>query len=161
MESSSQEVHENLNSIIDYQTHHRLRETQVRTHTNMWQWTLIENKIVSNTNCQIFIFDEIVRMSLFSEPQASRGPERAHHDLVRVRDPRHLRRRLRTGHGPQVLLLREEAVTTLRIPIAPKAGEGTYTISIIVLFRNRRRYKARGLWLKALLRAQVLRRKKI
>ena len=29
METSAQEVHENLNSIIDYQTHHRLRETQV------------------------------------------------------------------------------------------------------------------------------------
>lgn len=30
LESSAQEVHENLNSIIDYQTHHRLRETQGR-----------------------------------------------------------------------------------------------------------------------------------
>ena len=29
METSAQEVHENLNSIVDYQTHHRLRETQV------------------------------------------------------------------------------------------------------------------------------------
>jgi len=30
MESSAQEVHENLNTVIDYQTHHRLRETQGR-----------------------------------------------------------------------------------------------------------------------------------
>ena len=30
MESSSQKIHENLNSIIDYQTHHRLRESQGR-----------------------------------------------------------------------------------------------------------------------------------
>lgn len=30
MESSAQEVHENLNAVIDYQTHHRLRETQGR-----------------------------------------------------------------------------------------------------------------------------------
>lgn len=30
MESSSQEIHENLNAVIDYQTHHRLRETQGR-----------------------------------------------------------------------------------------------------------------------------------
>jgi len=30
LETSSQEVHENLNAIIDYQTHHRLRETQSR-----------------------------------------------------------------------------------------------------------------------------------
>ncbi|KAK2589345.1 hypothetical protein KPH14_007890 [Odynerus spinipes] len=28
MESSAQEVHKNLNSILDYQTHHRLREAQ-------------------------------------------------------------------------------------------------------------------------------------
>ncbi|XP_064091815.1 transmembrane emp24 domain-containing protein 7-like [Macrobrachium nipponense] len=30
MESSSQKIHENLNSILDYQTHHRLREAQGR-----------------------------------------------------------------------------------------------------------------------------------
>lgn len=30
MESSAQEIHENLNAVIDYQTHHRLRETQGR-----------------------------------------------------------------------------------------------------------------------------------
>ena len=30
MESASQEIHEGLNAVIDYQTHHRLRETQGR-----------------------------------------------------------------------------------------------------------------------------------
>ncbi|KAK7082759.1 Transmembrane emp24 domain-containing protein 7 [Halocaridina rubra] len=30
MESSSQKIHEDLNSVIDYQTHHRLREAQGR-----------------------------------------------------------------------------------------------------------------------------------
>ena len=30
METSAQSVHENLNTIIDYQTHHRLRESQGR-----------------------------------------------------------------------------------------------------------------------------------
>lgn len=30
METSAREVHENLNAVIDYQTHHRLRETQSR-----------------------------------------------------------------------------------------------------------------------------------
>lgn len=30
MESSSQKIHEDLNSVIDYQTHHRLREAQSR-----------------------------------------------------------------------------------------------------------------------------------
>lgn len=28
MESSAQEIHKSLNSILDYQTHHRLREAQ-------------------------------------------------------------------------------------------------------------------------------------
>lgn len=30
MESSAQEIHKSLNSILDYQTHHRLRESQGR-----------------------------------------------------------------------------------------------------------------------------------
>jgi len=30
METSSREIHENLNAVIDFQTHHRLRETQGR-----------------------------------------------------------------------------------------------------------------------------------
>lgn len=30
MESSAEEVHKHLNSILDYQTHHRLREAQGR-----------------------------------------------------------------------------------------------------------------------------------
>lgn len=30
MESSADEVHKNLNKILDYQTHHRLREAQGR-----------------------------------------------------------------------------------------------------------------------------------
>lgn len=30
MESSAEEVHKHLNSILDYQTHHRLREAQAR-----------------------------------------------------------------------------------------------------------------------------------
>jgi len=30
METSAREIHENMNAVIDYQTHHRLRETQGR-----------------------------------------------------------------------------------------------------------------------------------
>jgi len=47
MESSAQTIHENLNSIIDYQTHHRLRESQGRKRAEdlnervMW-WSGIE-----------------------------------------------------------------------------------------------------------------------
>lgn len=47
MESSAKEVHENLNSILDYQTHHRLREAQGRkfaedlNERTLW-WSLVE-----------------------------------------------------------------------------------------------------------------------
>ncbi|XP_014214726.1 transmembrane emp24 domain-containing protein 7 [Copidosoma floridanum] len=47
METSSQEIHKNLNSIIDYQTHHRLREAQSRKRAEdlnervMW-WSITE-----------------------------------------------------------------------------------------------------------------------
>ena len=34
METSAREVHENMNAVIDYQTHHRLRETQVDLDSN-------------------------------------------------------------------------------------------------------------------------------
>jgi len=30
LESSAQQIHENLNGVLDYQTHHRLREAQGR-----------------------------------------------------------------------------------------------------------------------------------
>uniref|UniRef100_A0A8D8QSH7 Transmembrane emp24 domain-containing protein 7 n=1 Tax=Cacopsylla melanoneura TaxID=428564 RepID=A0A8D8QSH7_9HEMI len=51
MESSTQEVHKSLNSIIDYQTHHRLREAQGRKRAEdlnervMW-WSSIEFVVV-------------------------------------------------------------------------------------------------------------------
>nr|CAD7197573.1 unnamed protein product [Timema douglasi] len=47
MESSAQELHKSLNSIIDYQTHHRLREAQGRKRAEdlneqvMW-WSVLE-----------------------------------------------------------------------------------------------------------------------
>lgn len=47
MESSSQEIHKNLISILDYQTHHRLREAQGRKRAEdlnervMW-WSIQE-----------------------------------------------------------------------------------------------------------------------
>lgn len=54
MESSAQEVHKNLNSILDYQTHHRLREAQGRKRAEdlnervLW-WSIME------TACILFI----------------------------------------------------------------------------------------------------------
>lgn len=54
MESSAQEVHKSLNSILDYQTHHRLREAQGRKRAEdlnervLW-WSIME------TACILFI----------------------------------------------------------------------------------------------------------
>lgn len=51
MESSSQELHKSLNTILDYQTHHRLREAQGRKRAEdlnervMW-WSSIEFVVV-------------------------------------------------------------------------------------------------------------------
>lgn len=51
MESSTQEVHKSLNTILDYQTHHRLREAQGRKRAEdlnervMW-WSSIEFVVV-------------------------------------------------------------------------------------------------------------------
>ena len=39
METSAREVHDNLNSVIDFQTHHRLRETQVEQSYRYGSWT--------------------------------------------------------------------------------------------------------------------------
>lgn len=61
MESSAQEVHKNLNSILDYQTHHRLREAQGRKRAEdlnervLW-WSLLETfAIVTTSVGQVFI----------------------------------------------------------------------------------------------------------
>ncbi|XP_060829140.1 transmembrane emp24 domain-containing protein 7-like isoform X1 [Bombus pascuorum] len=47
MESSAEEVHKHLNSILDYQTHHRLREAQGRKraedlNTRVLLWSIME-----------------------------------------------------------------------------------------------------------------------
>ena len=47
MESSAQEIHKNLNNILDYQTHHRLREAQGRKraedlNTRVLVWSVME-----------------------------------------------------------------------------------------------------------------------
>ena len=56
-------------------------------------------------------------LHLIPEPETRRGPERAHHDLVHLRHLGHLRRRLRPGLRPQVILLGEKAIATLRIQL--------------------------------------------
>jgi len=52
MESSAQEVHENLNSIVDYQTHHRLRETTGR-------------KRAEDLNERIMVWSAFVTVAIF------------------------------------------------------------------------------------------------
>ncbi|XP_069674952.1 transmembrane emp24 domain-containing protein 3 [Periplaneta americana] len=61
MESSAQEIHKNLNSIIDYQTHHRLREAQGRKRAEdlnervMW-WSILETlAVLIITVGQVFV----------------------------------------------------------------------------------------------------------
>lgn len=72
METSSQEVHENMNSIIDYQTHHRLRETQSRKRAE----DLNERVMIWSVFVTIAIFfvgfgQVIVLKSFFSEKRPS------------------------------------------------------------------------------------------
>jgi len=52
METSAQEVHENLNSVVDYQTHHRLRETQGR-------------KRAEDLNERIMVWSAFVTVAIF------------------------------------------------------------------------------------------------
>jgi protein ERP2 len=61
MESSTQEIHKSLNSIIDYQTHHRLREAQGRKRAEdlnervMW-WSILETlAVLIITVGQVFV----------------------------------------------------------------------------------------------------------
>lgn len=61
MESSVQEVHKHLNSIIDYQTHHRLREAQGRKraedlNNRVFIWSIIETVAILMISVgQVFI----------------------------------------------------------------------------------------------------------
>ena len=132
MESSSKDIHENLNAIIDYQTHHRLRETQVYVHLNLdwlqkkkksknswsllWIWRSFQPPNVEVKSGVAFSYPWR-NPNIFSEPEARRRPERASHHLVRVRHPRHFRRRLRPNFRRQIVLLREKAVTNVRISL--------------------------------------------
>lgn len=61
MESSAEEVHKNLNSILDFQTHHRLREAQGRKRAEdlnervLW-WSVMETVVILAISIgQVFI----------------------------------------------------------------------------------------------------------
>lgn len=72
MESSAQEIHKSLNSIIDYQTHHRLREAQGRKRAEdlnervMW-WSILETLAV----LIITVSQVLVLKNFFAEKKPS------------------------------------------------------------------------------------------
>lgn len=72
MESTAQEIHKSLNAILDYQTHHRLREAQGRKRAEdlnervLW-FSLIETSAV----LVIAITTVIVLRSFFTEKRPS------------------------------------------------------------------------------------------
>lgn len=72
MESSAQEIHKSLNSVADYQTHHRLREAQGRKRAEdlnsrvLW-WSVCET--VAVMVCAIG--QVIILRSFFTEKRPS------------------------------------------------------------------------------------------
>lgn len=61
METSAQEIHKSLNTILDFQTHHRLREAQGRKRAEdlnervLW-WSIMETfAILTITIGQVFV----------------------------------------------------------------------------------------------------------
>ena len=72
METSAQEVHENLNNIIDYQTHHRLRETQGRKRAeDLNERVMIWSVFVTLSMICVGISQVFVLKSFFSEKRPS------------------------------------------------------------------------------------------
>lgn len=72
LETSAQEVHENLNNIIDYQTHHRLRETQGRKRAeDLNERVMIWSVFVTLSMICVGISQVFVLKSFFSEKRPS------------------------------------------------------------------------------------------
>jgi len=77
LETSAQTIHENLNNVIDYQTHHRLRETQGRKRAEdlnerVQLWSILETLTV----VVISVGQVLVLRNFFSEkrPSEMRNP---------------------------------------------------------------------------------------
>ena len=72
METSAQEVHENLNSIVDYQTHHRLRETHDRKRAEDLNERIMVWSIFVTVAIFVVAFGQVlVLKSWFSEKKPS------------------------------------------------------------------------------------------
>lgn len=72
MESSAQEIHKSLNTILDHQTHHRLRESQGRKRAEdlnervMW-WSIMETLTIL-----VIAFGQVLILkNFFSEKKPS------------------------------------------------------------------------------------------
>eukprot|EP00096_Caligus_rogercresseyi_P001942 TRINITY_DN1346_c0_g1_i1.p1 TRINITY_DN1346_c0_g1~~TRINITY_DN1346_c0_g1_i1.p1 ORF type:complete len:218 (-),score=80.11 TRINITY_DN1346_c0_g1_i1:237-890(-) len=72
METSSQEVHKNLNAINDFQTHHRLRETQGRKRAEeLNERVMIWSSFVSIAILTVGFFQVVILKSFFSNKKDS------------------------------------------------------------------------------------------
>merc|ERR1712200_85896 len=72
METSAREVHENMNAVIDYQTHHRLRETQGRHRAeDLHERTMIWSVFVTFAIMCVGFGQVFVLKSFFSEKRPS------------------------------------------------------------------------------------------
>lgn len=72
METSSREIHENLNAVIDYQTHHRLRETQSRHRAeDLNERIMIWSLFVTVAILMVSFGQVFVLKSFFSEKRPS------------------------------------------------------------------------------------------
>lgn len=72
MESSAREIHENLNAVIDYQTHHRLRETQSRHRAeDLNERIMIWSIFVTVAIFMVALGQVFVLKSFFSEKRPS------------------------------------------------------------------------------------------
>lgn len=73
MESSAQEIHKSLNTILDHQTHHRLREAQGRKRAEdlnervLW-WSIME----TITILVIAVGQVLILKNFFSEKKPSK-----------------------------------------------------------------------------------------
>lgn len=72
LESSAKEIHQSLKSIIDYQTHHRLREAQGRKHAeDLNERTMYWSAFETVAMIVIAISQVFVLRSFFSEKKPS------------------------------------------------------------------------------------------
>jgi len=72
MESTAQEIHKSLNAILDYQTHHRLREAQGRKRAEDLNERVLWFSVIESSSILIIAIGTVVLLrSFFSEKRPS------------------------------------------------------------------------------------------